>query len=202
MSIDMRVVSVPADGDCLYHAFIKGLNLHDLSPKQLRDFVADKILSDKDLYEDIVTEWVDFKVIPSRQHASPETVANRIRNTKEWATSTVIHILAHAFNVRVIVFQKINGQFYSEVFPSEWKGKHAERKDYFHDIYLYRKGCHFELLMPLDSAKENDRLSMAATSIESKTQNQRGGGYERNDGHKLLHVCLGLAGIIIFIWTF
>ena len=81
MSVDMKVISVPADGDCLYHAFIQGLVKDGLftqiTPSQLRSYVADKILNDKSLYDDLVREWVDFKVIPDAKYMTPELAAEQ-----------------------------------------------------------------------------------------------------------------------------
>lgn len=230
----MKIIPVPADGDCLYHAFIKGLGIKTLLPQHLRDFVASKILSDKDLYDDIVREWIDFNVIPNAQNITPEKVANHIRNTKEWATSTVIHILAVAFNVRITVFQKINGQFYPEIFPSEWKQHHDEKwktvgklknrgnkwkKDaYYKDIYLLRRGYHFELLIPVGPSNSSDSSSPYISSSKSNgalspSVGQRGGGGDDTfvaddayvageDDNFFLTVSLGIAGIVLFLWTF
>lgn len=209
MSIDMRIVSVPADGDCLYHAFIKGLSIPGLTPQQLRDFVADKILHDKDLYDDLVREWIDFNVIPDVQRITPQMAADRIRKTKEWATSTVIHILAVAFNVRIVVFQRINEQFYSEIFPSEWKRDITSKRRPYKDVYLFRRGYHFELLTPIDklgygaegNGNENGNVGLKRTG---GIGTQRGGGVDPSNHvacDPSLTVTLGLLGIICFICT-
>ena len=185
-TIDLRVIPVPADGDCLYHAFIKGLDI-DISPQDLRNYVAHKIQTDKDLYDDLVMEWLDFGVIRNITRITPEIAANRLRTTKEWATSTVIHILALAFNVRVIVFQKINGKFYPEVFPSVWKVTEEMKKDIgpkYKDIYLYRRGYHFELLVrdkPITTVTTPKRYCFGSGYKRSNAILQRGGGTYLNE---------------------
>jgi OTU-like cysteine protease len=216
MSIDMKIIPVPADGDCLYHAFIKGLGIDSLTPLFLRDFVANRILNDKDLYDDLIREWMDFKVVSSVDTITPEIAANHIRNSKEWATSTVIHILSIAFNVRIIVFQKINGQFYSEIFPSEWKEtcpkkKLKKQKQQHKDIYLYRRGYHFELLVPIVTNNSNGNVISGNHKENHHTSQpftfgQRGGGIDPQDpgdpGDPMLTVTLGIIGIVLFFFTF
>ena len=203
----MKIIPVPSDGDCLYHAFIKGLGIPGLSPQNLRDFVANKITFDKDLYDDLIREWLDFGVISDSAHMTPETAAQHISNSKEWATSTVIHILADAFKVRTIVFQKINGTFYSEVFPSEWKRKSTENKTFerfYKDIYLLRDANHFELLVPLEtSSSKQGKMMFNSGQKNAKTGtvlSQRGGGHA--DNNFFLNMVLGVAGVVLLIWTF
>lgn len=206
MSVDMKVIPVPADGDCFYHAFIKGLRLAGLTPHILRDIVAQKILSDSDLYDDLVKEWIDFDVIQNANSITPEIAANHIRDTKEWSTSTIIHILATAFNVRIVVFQNINGRYFSEIFPSEWKDSPQTRP--YKDIYILRRGCHYELLVPVKEIVSNSRKIPASRreSPRSTRRLQRGGGLMEKhdtsqDNHLWLTRVLGLAGFILLLFT-
>lgn len=214
MSVNMRVIPVPADGDCFFHAFIKGLGLEGLTPQLLRDVVAQKILTDHDLYDDLVKEWIDFDVIRGHNSVTPEMAAHHIRNTKEWSTSTIIHIIACAFNVRVIVFQKINGNYFSETFPSEWKAKPQGRP--YKDIYILRRGSHYELLVPVDN-KVNPSLSsrrVVGTSRPYLTRrSQRGGGVDEGDDdfhdggdetektYSWLSMTLGVTGFALLVLT-
>ena len=194
----MKIVPVPGDGDCLYHAFIKGLGIDGLTPIQLREFVGKKLMSDKDLYDDLVTEWIDFGVIKNASDVTPEMAAHHICNTKEWATSTVIHILAVAFNVRIVVFEKINGQFYSEMFPSEWKPKGSKTIPY-KDIYLFRRGYHFELLEPIDNIERKDIPTIQNRRLTRR--GQRGGGQQLLPNDTLTTMVLGALGIFLFVIT-
>lgn len=210
-STNMRIISVPSDGDCLYHAFIKGIGIPGLEPQQLRDFVANKILAEKDLYEDLVTEWADFNVIQTVESIDQETAANHLRTSKEWATSTVIHILATAFNVRVIVFQKINDKFFSETFPSEWKienndpEKNPMTKPY-KDIYLIRRGYHFELLIPDGVTTETRGFCIRSGDGGKNNKNLRrglrgGAIVDDNDGNKwnMSTIIMGVAGVLLMM---
>lgn len=209
MSVDMKVVPVPADGDCLYHAFIKGLDIPGLTPQQLRDFVADKILNEKDLYDDLVTEWVDFNVINDIANITPQIAAHHLRTTKEWATSTVIHILATAFNVRIVVYQKINGEFFPEIFPSQWKTedekREPERAKPYKDIHLLRRGYHFELLLPVDEQSLKTTASETNTKqVYHKNGGQRGGGIMIDNGNfdsNTSTVIMGLVGVLLLLFT-
>ena len=178
--VTLRVIPVPGDGDCLYHAFIKGINL-SISPQQLRGYVADKILNNKDLYDDLVTELVDFGRIKNVDLVTPEKLSNVIRHTKEWATSTVIHILAVAFNVRILVLQKINGRFFSEEFTSAWKipSGHKIGKTQAKSIYLYRRGYHFELLQPLGFVNGKSDLDNVPPIPNTGSYFQRGGAADK-----------------------
>jgi hypothetical protein len=175
-SLNVDVIKMPGDGDCLYHAFIRGANLSGkASPNDLRLHVADKIRTVEDLYDDLLREWIDFGIIrkdgdgfrfvTTGEQVTPETAAYHIVHTKDWATSTVIHILASSMNLDVYVTQLINGQQYTETFPSPWKnrmepqrhrGKARERggrgklgdRGNRGKLYLYRTQHHFDLLVP------------------------------------------------------
>lgn len=152
----LKIIPVPADGDCLYHSVIQGLKYHgtkmDISPKMLRCHVASVILKDPDLYDDLVTEWVDFGVIYNTKNITPQIVADRIINTHEWATSTVIHILAFSFNVKIVILEKIKNKLYPQEFPSVWKNfPETDRKI---TIFIHKTGKHFELLVPLENTRK------------------------------------------------
>ena len=162
----MRVIPVPADGDCLYHAFIRGLGLEGLTPQLLRDIVAQKILTDQDLYDDLIREWIDFGVIHPATSMTEDIAAHHIRNTKEWATSTVIHILATAFNVRIVVFENIKGNYYPETFPSPWKP--IQQTKPYKDVYILRRGSHYELLIPINNTRKARRTVKSSGTVTSK----------------------------------
>lgn len=222
MSVDMKLISVPADGDCLYHAFIRGLitdgHFSSISPSQLRAYVADKILQESDLYDDLVREWVDFNVISDVNLISPPLASNRIRNSKEWATSTVIHILSLGFHVRVVVFQTISGRFYSEVFPSEWKRPEGTKLKHkpFKTIYMLRRGYHFDLLEPLEDERVTAASGDFVNSQDGQDFHERrqtpylgggGGGidayqfYSSSDWGLSSHTLIGVLIIITMLFT-
>lgn len=139
--IKIDVYSEP--GDCLYAAIIKGAN-SDFSVNDLRNHVARVITLDKDLYDDLITEWIDFKVIEKNTNITPHDAAFRIQHLKEWGTSTIIHILANSLNLKISVVTSINDKYFVEQFPSDFK-----KKQYLNNpkqIYLYANGYHFDLL--------------------------------------------------------
>jgi hypothetical protein len=156
--MNLSRVSIPSDGDCLYHAVLKGLNLVQVSPLDLRKVVANVIKEDPDLYDDLVREWKDFHLYPGNVKPSPYKAAKKIELERDWATSTCIHILSLALECRINVFELVAGKYIREQFPSEWKG--YKKFDSDTEIFLYKDGNHFELLSekeepPKDSSRRN-----------------------------------------------
>ena len=165
---DYSKIDMPKDGNCFYHAFIRGLyeaqvhpegtdgqgwNPSSLTPAVLRDQVARVIEINQDMYNDVLIEWRDFHVIHRQQglqggnvgNPTPFQVAQRIRNTREWATSTVIHILSVLYNVTIVVYEEINGYYYAESFPSAWKK--VPPRNPIARLTVLRTGNHFDLLV-------------------------------------------------------
>ena len=173
----MEVIPVPGDGDCFYHAFIKGLGL-EVSPKHLRTFVADKIMSSTDLYKDILDDWKSQNLLRGEETLSAEQIAHRIRYNKEWATTTVIHILADAFNCRVIVYKSINGRYLPQVFPYIWTFDPKVRK-FNKTISIYNHGGHFDLLTEVKDDGDDGSSFMLPPLPNVLTQ--RGGGKDTKE---------------------
>jgi hypothetical protein len=144
---EMYVVPMPGDGDCFYHAFIAGVGLA-ITPKDLRNFVADQILTKSELFEDIVDDWKSQGLLSPHESADIKEIATRIKNRKEWATTTVIHILSDAFNVRTIVYRELNGHYVPSLFPYLWTFDPKKRR-FAKTLYLYSHGQHFDLLQPV-----------------------------------------------------
>lgn len=165
MSVDFAVIPVPGDGDCFYHAVIKGLGL-DIHPMALREQVVNVLEKDADLFDDLVTEWKDFGLVRYTDRISVEDIRYQILHYREWATPTVIHILAKLYSARLVVFQNIGGKFYGEVFPAEYKLKDGEKKlgNNAKTVYILHRGNHFDLLERLD---KKDSLNL----VDNKTRN-------------------------------
>ena len=199
-SIEFEIIPVPADGDCFYHAFIKSLNM-DTTPRHLRKLVAMEISKNEDLYDDLLREWVDFGVIKSTSSVNKSTVLKTIKYSNEWATSTVIHILATLFNVKIIVFQRIQNQFFSEEFPSVWKVEgNATRQTESHKkniVYILRTGQHFEMLLP-----KYRKCHKKNYALRNKHNKQEGGtvvtDVKGGDGSISTWFYIGSIGLTIF----
>lgn len=166
-SMKFRLVQMPGDGDCFYHAVVAGLRRSSITIERLRQYVARNIASQSDLFQDLVTEFLDFGIaqrtsdkvtfVDSGQQVTAARAAARIQNG-EWATSTAIHILASGLKVQICVVQEINGKLYTERFPSEWKKPlpQAKRK-----IYLYKTSQHFDLLEIVASSSSESEKSLS-----------------------------------------
>ncbi len=181
-----RLLKVPGDGDCFYHAFLVGLQRAgclkdmDLQASQLRAYVAKKIELDLDLFDDLVSEWLDFGVISRSKHGvlhftddnervTANRAATRIRHG-DWATSTVIHILATAFRVEVFIVEYISGKQYVQSFPSAWK-QDLGPKDVTPCATSSPRAC----IHLLKSPHHFDLLESHETKVKDKT-----GGYQEH----------------------
>ena len=156
------VEDVPADGDCFYHAFIKALNLN-CTPDNLRQIVANEILRNNDVYEEIVQDWIGNGIVG--QYKMTKALAAARTLTNEWATNTVINIISKRFDVLTKIYKyeidtakevgkdsikEMDGNFYTwriQFFPYEWmyaNGKRPAMRDTVNIIL--RSDCHFDLL--------------------------------------------------------
>lgn len=157
-------IQVPLDGNCFFHSFILGMKVFDpdfrLTVTDLRYLVAKVIKLTPELYEDLITEWLDFQriTLESKSKMTPEIAGNIIYETNEWTTSTMIHILAVVFNVKIIIHEKINGKFFSESFPSAWKKKVGnESNNSDKEINILKEYNHFDYLSTTTSvSKKNE----------------------------------------------
>lgn len=144
--LHFRIVQVPGDGDCLYHAVIKGANLNTL-PAELRAKVSDAIKNDKDLFEDLVKNWVSYQLISKESSITPSEAAKRII-LGEWAVSTEIHVLAIMYNLEIHVVQKINNDAHVQRFPYDketfpWVKTTIKPQK---RIFILNEGKHYDLL--------------------------------------------------------
>lgn len=136
----MRIVKSPADGDCFYHSVINGTGLKT-TPQELKVKVAEYLSRYPDMHDDLLIEWLDFKVIPKR--VSIEDTIKLLQ--KEWATSTIIHIVSLILELDIVVFEKINNKYYKEEFPSRFKNnKNFKSRG---KIYILKTRNHFDLLL-------------------------------------------------------
>lgn len=210
MSTSLTIVPVPPDGDCFFHAFIQGSKLNT-TPAHVRDLVSDYIKNDKDLLDDLITEWRDFGVIGKNQTISPKNASTKIRNG-EWATSTMIHVVCMIFNVKIIVFENVNGSLRSQIFPSIWKPSVPDNP-FRPEIFVLRRRNHFDLLVPKSDSKyigdttynnSVDKILSLRNNIRQKGQSQRGGGKitESNDFiEKNAPFCVSLLILLSLIGT-
>jgi hypothetical protein len=121
--------------------------------------------------------------------------------------------LALGFRVQVFVFQRINGRFYSEVFPSDWKDFKDKKMPYepFKTIYLLRQGYHFNLLKPPDDIETLGDKERSKDFRECRVSQWGGGGgidsldrldQLRNAFGDPKSVSVGVFLIILFLATF
>lgn len=143
---------MPADGDCFFHAVVYGLRQYgmEISPQHIRNAVAQVIEKDAQLYEQLLDEWIDFSVIPRNHSMSPVKAAILIRS-KEWATSTIIHITSRLFNIKINVYEEINGTFITQSFPYPWDTSPKQKDLRLPTINVLHRREHFDALQPLDS---------------------------------------------------
>ena len=138
------VQSVP--GDCLYAAIIKGARL-TCSVGDLRTSVCHVLRENHDLYDDTISELLDFGVISNR--ITQDELIYRTLFKHEWGTSTTIHILASILRLSISVVTFINGKLFVETFPSEFKQTLFSNRENgkIATLYLYyTNNSHFELL--------------------------------------------------------
>ena len=175
--------TVPPDGDCFYHAFIDGLirvgkregvelpkiDKEGFPPSigGLRGLVADEIMNNKDLYEDIVDEWKSHGI--SDPAMTPQLAAARTL-FKEWATNTVIHILAVRYSIRIDVHQQIEETWHKQSFPYEWKKHVAENLCGKIDVVSYPALGHFDALIANAQGK-NEEVAKE-TRVAAKASNR------------------------------
>lgn len=157
---NFSTVAVPADGNCFYHAFIKGTGLKT-TLKDLRAVVAKKIFNDPDLYDDLVTEWIDHKVINDKKQMNPLAAATRILTTNDWATSTIVHVVALEYKTRITVVQKTGNSLVCQDFPARYKLDKQRRFRKRVYIKFDQSREHYELLLPWKPemySRKNGRL--------------------------------------------
>jgi hypothetical protein len=160
------VVPVSGDGDCFYNAFIHGLGLTGkVRPHQLRAVVASRLLEDPDLRDDLIREWRDFGIVTGKvfsdtgKQIRSADIVDRVCNRADWATSTVIHILAIAFSRPVRIAEKINGHWFVQSFPSPWKVKRGDLlREKKPPVYILKTKNHFDALV----RQPKSDVSMAA----------------------------------------
>ena len=137
----MNIVDVPGDGDCFFHTVILGLGLNT-SPEVLRGLVADYILSNPEVTEEIIDEWRDFDVLKDDETLTVEEVASVIRETREWATGAIINITSIVLRISIQVFSNINGHMVSQTFPYSW----LPQQDHLKTLQILSTGNHFQLI--------------------------------------------------------
>lgn len=146
-----RLDAVPMDGDCFFHCFVKGL----LSAKnvtttvrELRMAASRVVLESKDLYEDLLEEWRDHGVLGPGETIPQNIASARVSIGREWATNTVIHILANVYEIAVNVHQQLENKTWCvQSFPYEFKEDISKNIIGKMDIVLHWWE-HFDYLKP------------------------------------------------------
>jgi len=150
-----NVVPMSGDGDCFYNAFIHVLGLTGkVQPHQLRALVAGRLLEDPDLRDDFIREWRDFGIIKGKVFSDTgkrfrtADIVDRICNRTDWATSTVIHILATTFSCTVRIAEKIDGRWFVQTFPSPWKENPMRKQTRVKPpVYILKTRNHFDAMV-------------------------------------------------------
>jgi hypothetical protein len=171
-----KLIHVPADGNCFFHAFIKGLEGElRLTVQDIRDAFARKILEDKDCFEDVVTEWKEEegrleKVMNTWKEKTGKTLtrfppivaAVAFKEFGEWAISTCIHHVALHYRRKVMIHQHQEWGWSVEPFPSEFKlnEEQLKERDTWDEInIIFSRQCqHFEYLEPIHSSESIDSV--------------------------------------------
>lgn len=198
---------VPADGNCFYHAFIEGLKIipeehHKIADipyppdvANLRSLVADEILKNKDIYEDLVDEWKSENVLGDAEVMTPCLAAARTM-MREWATNTIIHILAVKFKVNIHVHGQMKETWHIQKFPYEWKEHDVKSiKDEIH-VVSYPELGHFDFLLPertqaTTSQTSNSQASQTSNSSQASQNSQLPSSW------KFVHFALKMDGNLV-----
>ena len=134
-------LKVLGDGNCLYHAFSKASGIQ-LTPQQLRDMIA-HVTSQSSKYTEMLRD--DWKDVNPDLNLDGLDVSRHVRETKEWGTNAILHLLALNFRLCIIVYKKIDRSYYAQKFPYDW-----DMPDDFEcvkTIYLVNEGNHFDALL-------------------------------------------------------
>ena len=128
-----RLVDTPADNDCFFHAFKDGLNLPE-TVQQLRDLVADRMETDCGFCHAVMKEWI----LPSTNRIE---ASQRMRH-KEWASASVVHLLASIFSANCRIWENSSGKWTIRSFPLDRETLPPLQKE----IDILYHSSHFDLL--------------------------------------------------------